>query len=147
MKRILQGIGIILIILYISLHIPAFQNYIVHSAVDKIESKISGKIEFSKFSMTLFNRIIVEDLLITGTPGDTLARGEKIAIYVSLPHLLHKEIRVNRVNIHNGAFNFISEGKNGASNLKRIFNISSKKDDTKGAWPYLTIKEIRISDI
>lgn len=94
--------------------------------------------------MTLFNRIIIEDLLITGSQNDTLIQSNKIAVYVSLPHLLHKEIRVNRVNINGGCFNFVSEER-GKSNLNTIFRISPTKKEKKSEWPFLTIKEIRIS--
>lgn len=137
---------IILTTVHLAIHIPAIQNFIAHTVVEKLEPKINGKIEFSKLTIAFVSRVILEDLSITGAPGDTLISAEKLAVYISLSDILHGDIRANRIAIKNGIFNYIEEG-NKQSNLHRIFKLKSDPNDTtKGEWPFITIRELRIQD-
>ena len=137
---------IILTAVHLAIHIPAVQNYIAHTAVEKVGSKINGKIEFSKLTISFINRIVIKDFSITGGPGDTLASAEKVAVYISLADIIQGDIRANRIFINDGVFNFIEEGHK-VSNLDRIFKTKHNPNDTsKGSWPHITIKELRIKN-
>lgn len=132
--------------IHLAIHIPSVQNFIAHKVISKIEPKIDGKIEFSKLTITFVSRVIIEDLAVTGAPGDTLISAEKLAVYVSFSDILHGDIRANRISIKNGVFNYIEEG-NKTSNLSRIFKMEKDPNDTtKGGWPFITIRELRIQD-
>lgn len=135
---------IILTTIHLAIHIPSVQSFVAHKVISNLESKIDGKIEFRKLTISFFTRVILEDLCITGTPGDTLINAEKIAVYISPVHIIQGDLRANRISVSNGVFNYSDEGPNKQSNISRIFRLTNDKDTTKGSWPHITIRELRI---
>lgn len=108
---------------------------------------MDGTINFDKLYLALFNRVAIENFSIVGLQNDTLVSAQKVAIHLSLKDLFLKgEMTAKRVNIRNGIFNFIEEDSNKRANLDRIFRTPLVKDTTKGEWPSINIKELRIQD-
>lgn len=127
-----------------ALQVPRIQTWAAHKAVKKVESLIDGKASIDRITIVFYNRVILENVSIVGTPGDTLAHIGKLSVNVSTQNLLRKKIKVNRVIIDSGVFNFIEEGTNKESNLTRIFKIGPKKDKKKGNIPDMAISEVRL---
>lgn len=108
---------------------------------------MDGTINFDKLYLALFNRVAIENFSIVGLQNDTLVSAQKLSIHLSLKDLFLKgEMTAKRVNIRNGIFNFIEEDSNKRANLDRIFRTPLVKDTTKGEWPSINIKELRIQD-
>lgn len=149
-KKILLGLLIILGIIpasaFMALQIPQIQTWAAKKAVKKVESFIDGKASIDKITIVFYNRVILENVSITGTPGDTLASIGKLSVNVSTRNLLRKKIKINRVIIDDGVFNFVEEGDDKQSNLSRIFKLKKDKEKKKSGIPDMSAGEVRLKN-
>lgn len=139
-------LGLIPALAYISLQVPWIQTYAAKKAVTKIEQYIDGKASIDKLIIIFYNRVILQEVTITGMEGDTLAHIGKLTVNVSTQNILRGNIKAHRVTISDGHFLY-SEEENHQSNISRIFKIdNNKKKDSKRTIPDIYLGELRIKN-
>ncbi len=152
-KRLKKILIILLIVIgalpvagYIAIQYPGIQTYIAKKVVEKLENKVNGNLEIEKVVVIFFNKVILKEVKVVGTPGDTLAHINSLSASVSISKLLQNKIHIKRLSIDGGSFAFITEGDKGESNLSRIFNLTSNNDTSRLVLPNLYASEIRIKN-
>lgn len=130
------------------MQMPSFQTWAGRKATALLNNHIEGTAQIDRVMVVFFNKVIIKDAVILGTPGDTLARINKLAVSFSPIKLLRGDLHFDRINIRGGVFNYWVEGPQGMSNLFRIFRIPNTPSTSKEpmVFPRLSLGELRIRD-
>jgi hypothetical protein len=112
--------------LYVAIQMPAFQTFVCNKATSVLSDKINGDISVGNISYALFNRLIVKDVLVAGSTGDTILHVEKISINLNARSLLSEEMKAKKIVIETGEFN-ICKVTPEESNISLLM----KTDDTR----------------
>jgi hypothetical protein len=91
--------------LYVAIQMPAFQTFVCNKASSVLSDKINGDISVGNISYALFNRLIVKDVLVAGSAGDTILHVEKVSINLNARSLLSGEMKAKKIVIQTGEFN------------------------------------------
>ena len=91
--------------LYVAIQMPAFQTFVCNKASAVLSDKINGNISVGNISYALFNRLIVKDVLVAGSAGDTILHVGKISINLHARSLLSGEMKTKKIVIESGEFN------------------------------------------
>ena len=91
--------------LYVAIQMPAFQTFVCNKASSVLSDKINGDISVGNISYDLFNRVIVKDVLVAGSAGDTILHVEKVSINLNARSLLSGEMKAKKIVIQTGEFN------------------------------------------
>ena len=147
------GIAILLAMipasLFIAVQIPSVQTKIAQWVIGKVEPHLDGNISIDKVAIALYDRIIINNILITGTPGDTLVHIGKLSADISAGDFLRGRLYFDRVYIEDGIFHYIEEGSKEFSNITRIFKIdpsARNKSPEKSSFPHIKVDELRINN-
>ncbi len=82
--------------LIVLLHIPAIQAVIGSRAAHVIEEKLSTKVEIGKVYLGLFNRLIIDDVLIFDQSGKKMLQASRLSAKVDLiPLISDGKIRIS----------------------------------------------------
>lgn len=151
LKKIAVGLLILLGFLpflgSLAMQMPSFQTWLGNRTIAVLGRYIDGEVEIGRMMVVFFSKVIVQDITVTGTPGDTLARVDKLSASISSRDLLRGDIRLTRVSVQGGVFNYLEEDSLGGSNLSRIFRIAPSAGPAKPAvFPALSVDEIRVRD-
>ncbi len=120
------------------------QTWFAKKVVNIVNEKINGEATIDKALIVFFNRVILENVTIAGDQRDTLAHFDKLTVNVSPAQLLIGNLKINRVTLKNGVFNFITESEDGESNLTRIFNFGPSESDSTSTIPAMSLSELRL---
>ncbi len=120
------------------------QTWFAKKVVNVVNGKINGEATIDKALIVFFNRVILEDVTIAGNQKDTLAHFDKLTVNISPTQLLVGNLKINRVTLKNGLFNFITESEDGESNLTRIFNFGPSASDSTSTIPAMSLSELRV---
>lgn len=136
---------------YIALQFPAMQTFLIHRIVSKAEKHIDGKINIGKVHFIFFNKVILQNISIVSdeqTPlldslksnfgqSDTLLSCKKLSVSVHATDFAKLQVNLKNINIEGGVFNLQNEGKQGNTNLSRIFKMDKNrvKDTSKKGFP------------
>lgn len=112
--------------LYIAIQMPAFQTFVGNKVSSVLSDKINGDISVGKISYALFNRLIVKNVLVTGSEGDTILQANKISVNLQARSLISGEMKAGKVVVDGGEFN-ICKITPEESNLSLLL----KKDETQ----------------
>ncbi len=87
-----------------------------------LSDKINGNISVGKISYALFNRLIVKDVLVTGSVNDTIIHAKKISINLHARTLISGDMKARKIAVDGAQFNICKvtpEESNLAMLLKR----------------------------
>ena len=130
------------------MQMPSFQTWAGKKATALLNKHIDGTAQIDRVMIVFFNKIIIKDAVILGTPGDTLASINKLSVSFSPTRLLRGDLHLNRISIRGGSFRYQVEDQQGMSNVFRIFRIPNMpaESDSPMVFPRLGIGELRIRD-
>ncbi len=160
LKRILKLfatiIAIILCILILSsllFHFPPVQKKLTNLTEQKLSKQFNTTVQIKEISITLPNRIIINNIFIEGTNNDTLANVGHIQILYNAFALLNKKIEVDFINIENARLNLIKSPQDSTYNYSFITqqqsqkqNDTIQKDSTQKQWTY-DLGRLRLQNI
>lgn len=145
--------------LYIAIQMPAFQTFVGNKVSSVLSDKINGNISVGKISYALFNRLIVKDVLVTGSVNDTIIHAKKISINLHARSLISGDMKAGKIAVDGAQFNICKVTpveSNLAMLLKRDTTqqgeelAETTKEETEkvpGEWPKsLSINKIEIRD-
>ncbi len=98
-------IALVPTILYVAIQMPAFQTFVGNKVSSVLSEKISGDISVGKISYALFNRLIVKEVLVTGSSGDTILHVRKVSINLHARSLISGEMKAKKIVVETGEFN------------------------------------------
>lgn len=143
----LGSLIVLLILLILSLRIPAVQNYVKDKLIVYLEDKIQTDVNLEKVFIAFPNRIILENLHLQGQDVDTLLAVRSFDVGLNMWKLLDskadftsidlKGIRANVVRNPDGTFNF--------DYILDAFATEEKEEESK---PFIiSLDKIELQDI
>ena len=118
-KNLRKGLKIILwtitsiitlvILLALSLNIPAVQNFVKDKAITYLKNKTKTEVRLESINIALPKDVVLHKFYIEDRKGDTLLYAEKLQVDISLFKLLKNTVEINNIEL-----------KNIRANIKRI---------------------------
>jgi len=149
MAKIIKKIGrILLIVLTVVIMIPAVslllaqtprvQDFIVNYLTKTLSEKTGAEIRIAKASYTIFNKIVLNDVLFEDHNGDTLLAVRKLDLRLREFNPSGKVFRFGRAELYEPDFRLITD-------TSGVMNISRYIDAIRSNQPGDTTKSIEIS--
>ena len=149
----IASIILLVVLIAISLNIPAVQNFVKDKAITYLKNKTKTEVRLESIKIALPKDVVLNKFYIEDRKGDTLLYAEKLQVNISLFKLLKNTVEINNIEL-----------KNIRANVKRInpdttFNFSflvdafmteEKKDpekDTTSAPLKFRIDKVLFTDI
>ncbi|RZL49527.1 MAG: translocation/assembly module TamB [Pedobacter sp.] len=150
---LIASIIILVVLVALSLNIPAVQNFVKDRAITYLKNKTKTEVRLESIKIALPKDVVLNKFYIEDRKGDTLLYAEKLQVDISLFKLLKNTVEINNIEL-----------KNIRANVKRInpdttFNFSflvdafmteEKKDpekDTTSAPLKFRIDKVLFTDI
>lgn len=154
--RVLVFLATVLLTAVIALQIPAVQTAVARKALEKVQDRFDGEIEFSKVAIQPFNTLIVTDLkliddnpwTISGTsPADTVLNAGTLTARFNLASLLSRNgIKIKKVQISDATLVLTTEpGEIYKTNINRIFRLV-KKNKEKSDKDIFSIRRVGLDN-
>ncbi len=95
--RVLLGIVILVVTVFILVQVPAVQNYAKDRFVVYLEKRLNTNVEVGKLYIDFPRHITLEDVYIEDLQKDTLISGGDIKIDVNMVKLLRNEFEIHKI--------------------------------------------------
>ena len=120
----------------IAIQIPSVQSRLAGRAAQWLSEKTGALVTIGEVNFLLFNKLLVNDLLIKTNATDTLLHTKKLSVSLSGFNPLRKRISFKKVLLSQGSFHLIMQ--NNTTNIESIFPPSRKKDtvSTPFTWEF-----------
>ncbi len=148
-------IGIISLILmvFLLIQMPAFQDIARKKAVSYLQDKLKTKVEVNKISIGLSGNIVLEGVYFEDQNRDTLLAGDAIGVDISLLKLLNNNLHINEINLQGITVNIKRTMPDSIFNFDYILDAFSSPKDTivdttagmKISMDRINLKKIRVT--
>nr|WP_121271067.1 translocation/assembly module TamB [Pedobacter schmidteae] len=95
----IASIVLLLVLIALSLNIPAVQNFVKDKAINYLKEKTKTEISLESIKIGLPKDIILNKFYIEDKKGDTLLYAQKLAVDISLFKLLYNKVEVNNITL------------------------------------------------
>lgn len=147
-KHILNGIIWSSITLYfivgILLYIPSIQEYLGSQIAFHLSSKLNTKIEIGRIDVGLFNRVIIDDVLIYDQDDSDLVKVGRLSSRIDLFPLLQGKIHISSVQLFGAAIRLTRKNEQSSANYQFLIDAFSSNDSTSNSSLDLRINSIII---
>lgn len=96
---LIASVILLVVLIALSLNIPAVQNFIKDKAVSYLKNKTKTEISLESIKIGLPKDIILNKFYIEDKKGDTLLYAQRLAVDISLFKLLNNKIEVNNISL------------------------------------------------
>lgn len=131
-RNILRSFLFIAVILLaaaaIVIQVPGVQTRMAERAAQWLSEVTSAEVMVGKVNFVLFNKLIINDLLIRTAPSDTLFHSKKISVSIGRVNILGKKIGLHRVLLSEGSYHLIIEDS--TTNIESLFPGPASEDTT-----------------
>ena len=151
-KKIAVGLLLVLILIptgaYIALQDPIVQTKVAKKVINHYTKGLNSNITLGKVCYLFFNKIIINDVLVTYNNKDTLLCSDKLSVSFSAKELFRNRLKIKKVSLYDGKFNLVTY-KDRSTNIDHCFNLTrtATKDTTKLFSTKLNIKEVRARNV
>ncbi|MGF1923472.1 MAG: translocation/assembly module TamB domain-containing protein [Bacteroidia bacterium] len=106
---IVASIILLVVLLALSLNIPAVQNFVKDKAISYLKKKTNTEVRLESIKIALPKDVVLNKFYLEDQKGDTLLYAEKLQVDISLFKLLKNTVEINNIEL-----------KNIRANVKRI---------------------------
>lgn len=150
---VLASIITLVVILILSLQLPAVQNFAKGKLVNYLQEKIHTKVSLDRVYIGFPNSLIMENLYLEGQKKDTLLFARKLDVGLNIPKLLKNTADLTSIDLQGVKANVI-RNTNGTFNFDYILDAFATKDaEESESKPFIisldkiNLKDIRVSFI
>ena len=138
----------------VAVQIPAVQTAVVGKVTDVLSRNLDGEVHVGKVLISFPNNLILKDVDVIQSPGDTLAHMGKMLVSLKTSSLVFsREAHIRRVSLENGriAIRHINDSTTNLDALIAPLKNRPKKENTSGLpWDdiragRLTVKHVDLS--
>ncbi|MCW3168601.1 translocation/assembly module TamB [Chryseobacterium sp. 09-1422] len=145
-----MSIIVLLILLILSLRLPAVQNYVKDKLIVYLEKKIKTKVSLDKVYIGFPNSLVMENLYLKGQNIDTLLAVRKFDVGLDMWQLIKSKADITSVDLEGVRANVVRDPK-GKFNFDYIidaFATSDKEQEQKPSKPFIiSLDKIKLKDI
>ncbi|WP_243732553.1 translocation/assembly module TamB domain-containing protein [Pedobacter metabolipauper] len=99
MLWIIASVIILVVLLAISLNIPAVQNFVKDKAIGYLKNKTKTEVRLESIKIALPKDVVLNKFYIEDRKGDTLLYAEKLSVDISLLKLLSNKVEINNITL------------------------------------------------
>jgi hypothetical protein len=89
----------LVVLLAISLNIPAVQNFVKDKAITYLKKKTKTEVSLESIKIALPKDVVLNKFYIEDRKGDTLLYAQKLAVDISLLKLLSNQVEINNIQL------------------------------------------------
>ena len=97
----IASIILLVIIVALSLNIPAVQNFVKDKAISYLKNKTKTEVRLESIKIALPKDVVLNKFYIEDRKGDTLLYAEKLQVDISLFKLLKNTVEINNIELKN----------------------------------------------
>ena len=112
----------------------SFQTTLVQQYINSLSKKMGNKITVGSVDVSLFNKLILNDLYVEDLHADTLLYAQRLVVDIEEFSYEKKRIVLDDVELSNVYFNLKKYKNEEVNNLNFIINHFASSDSTKSAW-------------
>ncbi|TCC92328.1 translocation/assembly module TamB [Pedobacter frigiditerrae] len=150
---VIASIILLVVLIALSLNIPAVQNFVKDKAITYIKNKTKTEVRLESIKIALPKDVVLNKFYIEDRKGDTLLYAEKLQVDISLLKLLKNTVEINNIELKNIRANVKRINPDTAFNFSFLvdaFMTEEKKDpakDTTSAPLKFRIDKVLFTDI
>ena len=144
----LASIIVLLILLVLSLQIPAVQNFAKGKLVNYLEDKIKTEVSLERIYIDFPSSLVMENLYLKGQKQDTLLYVKKLDVGINLLQLIDNKADITSIDLETARANVV-RNKDGKFNFDYIIDAFTTKDEEATASkPFIiSLDKINIKDL
>lgn len=96
---IIASIIMLVVILAISLNIPAVQNFVKDKAINYLKNKTHTEVSLESIKIALPKEVVLNKFYMEDKKGDTLLYAQKLSVDISLLKLLSNTVEINNIEL------------------------------------------------
>jgi len=142
------SIVVLIILLILSLRLPAVQNYVKDKLIVYLEKKIKTKVSLDKVYIGFPNSLVMENLYLKGQNIDTLLAVRKFDVGLDMWKLINSKADLTSIDLEGVRANVVRDPK-GRFNFDYIidaFATSDKEESTSKPF-IISLDKIKLKDI
>lgn len=139
---------LLVVLLILSLQLPAVQNYVKVRLVNYLEEKIHTKVSLDRVYVGFPNSLIMENLYLQGQKVDTLLYARKFDVGLNIPKLLKNTADLTSIDLEGVNANVV-RNEDGSFNFDYIIDAFATKDaEESESKPFIiSLDKIKLRDI
>lgn len=130
------------ILIYSFLSLPFCQDFLRTSVEQALINKLQTKVQIGSIEIGLFNRITLNDVVISDQKNNLLFESDLVSCRIELAPLLHQEISLRTVTLVDGKINAYKNTEKENFNYQFILDAFKSKDKQKKSNINLRINSI-----
>ncbi len=147
LKVTLTILGICLFLLmgaYFALNNQGIQHRIVGRLTSSASENLDAKIKIGSVDFSLFNKFVLNDVLIEEQKGDTILYGNTLSAKLHMINFFKREITLNEISMDHAQVHFDIDS-NKQLNIQPIVDALKRKDTTKPRWKFI-FKDVHLTN-
>lgn len=154
-RKIIRGIVItitsilvLIILLILSLRLPAVQNYVKDKLIVYLEKKIKTKVSLDRVYIGFPNSLVMENLYLKGQNIDTLLSARKLDVGLDMWQLMNSKADLTSIDLEGVRANVVRnpQGKFNFDYIIDAFATSEKEESTSKPF-IISLDKIKLKDI
>lgn len=149
-ENILFGVILFFVSVYFVLQSPAVQNWLVRRVIEQISVALNTRVELRRVNIEFFDNVLLEDLFIEDSRGDTLIYVRKLGAGMKSNFftLLSQDIEIEQIEL-TGARIYSRRAEGDTMNTIKTFlsRIPGKESTGKSAAVRLRIQHLNLTDV
>nr|WP_314495185.1 translocation/assembly module TamB domain-containing protein [uncultured Chryseobacterium sp.] len=154
-RKIIRGIVItitsiivLIILLILSLRLPAVQNYVKDKLIVYLEKKIKTKVSLDRVYIGFPNSLVMENLYLKGQNIDTLLSARKLDVGLDMWQLMNSKADLTSIDLEGVRANVVRnpQGKFNFDYIIDAFATSEKQESTSKPF-IISLDKIKLKDI
>lgn len=131
---IVASVIMLVVLLAISLNIPAVQNFVKDKAISYLKNKTHTEVRLESIRIALPKDVVLQQFYMEDKKGDTLLYAQKLAVDISLLKLLSNKVEINSIELEKMRANVTRINPDTSFNFSFLldaFMSEQKKPDTE----------------
>ncbi len=149
---IVGSLLVLILLLVLSLQLPAVQTYLTSKATNYLENKLKTRVEVGGVNVAFPKKIVLSDVYIEDQQKDTLLFSHRLAVNLDMWGLTQHSIAINGIELETFTGHINRTLPDSSFNFDYIINAFSdsvtvaKEDTTSKPWQF-TIEDVSLKDI
>lgn len=144
----ITSIFILIILLILSLRLPAVQNYVKDKLIVYLEKKIKTKVSLDRVYIGFPNSLVMENLYLKGQNIDTLLSARKLDVGLDMWQLMNSKADLTSIDLEGVRANVVRDPQ-GKFNFDYIIDAfaTSEKEESISKPFIISLDKIKLKDI
>ena len=147
---IVASVIMLVVLIAISLNIPAVQNFVKNKAINYLKNKTHTEVSLESIKIALPKDVVLNKFYMEDKKGDTLLYAQKLSVDISLFKLLSNKVEINNIELEKMRANVTRIAPDTAFNFSFLldaFMSEQKKPDEQVAKDTTSTMKFSISKV